>query len=129
MLLLIPALLFIHYINVFRKNRKLNKAGDIKLIKGLVPELSSFRSGIKFYLMLFSYTLIVLIISRPQFGSKIEETKREGVEIIIALDVSNSMLAEDIQPDRLERAKQSISRLVDRLENLIVPHPTPHSSV
>lgn len=117
LLLLIPLLVAMHYVNVYRRKRKLKKAGDIDLISGLIPELSSFRRGIKFYLLLISFALLVLIISRPQFGSKIEDSKREGVEIIIALDVSNSMLAEDIQPNRLERAKQSISRLVDRLEN------------
>jgi Ca-activated chloride channel family protein len=57
------------------------------------------------------------MLSRPQFGSKIEDIKKQGVEVIIALDVSNSMLAEDIQPDRLTRAKQAISRLVDNLDN------------
>ena len=57
------------------------------------------------------------MLARPQFGSKLEEVKKQGVEVIIALDVSNSMLAEDIQPDRLTRAKQAISRLVDNLEN------------
>ena len=57
------------------------------------------------------------MLSRPQFGSKIEDVKKQGVEVIIALDVSNSMLAEDIQPDRLTRAKQAISRLVDNLDN------------
>jgi len=59
----------------------------------------------------------VIMLSRPQFGSKIEDIKKQGVEVIIALDVSNSMLAEDIQPDRLTRAKQAISRLVDNLDN------------
>ena len=57
------------------------------------------------------------MLARPQFGSKIEDVKKQGVEVIIALDVSNSMLAEDIQPDRLTRAKQAISRLVDNLDN------------
>ena len=57
------------------------------------------------------------MLARPQFGSKLEEVKRQGVEVILALDVSNSMLAEDIQPSRLERAKQAISRLVENLDN------------
>ncbi len=57
------------------------------------------------------------MLARPQFGSRLEEVKKQGVEVIIALDVSNSMLAEDIQPNRLTRAKQAIERLVDNLEN------------
>ncbi len=117
LLLLIPLLVILHYINKYNGKRKIRKAGNTKLINGLIPENSYIRKGIKFYLILFAFTLGVVMIARPQFGSKIEEMKREGVEIIIALDVSNSMLAEDIQPNRLERAKQSISRLVDRLEN------------
>ena len=59
----------------------------------------------------------IIMLARPQFGSKIADVKKQGVEVIIALDVSNSMLAEDIQPDRLTRAKQAISRLVDNLDN------------
>ena len=60
---------------------------------------------------------VIIILARPQFGSKLEDVKKQGVEVIIALDVSNSMLAEDIQPDRLTRAKQAMSRLVDNLDN------------
>jgi Ca-activated chloride channel family protein len=59
----------------------------------------------------------VIILARPQFGSKLEEVKKEGVEVIIAMDVSNSMLAEDIQPNRLTRAKQALTRLIDNLDN------------
>jgi len=59
----------------------------------------------------------IILLARPQFGSKLEEVKKEGVEVIIALDVSNSMLAEDIQPDRLTRAKQALTRLIDNLDN------------
>ncbi len=60
---------------------------------------------------------LIIILARPQFGSKLEEVKKEGVEVIIALDVSNSMLAEDIQPNRLTRAKQALTRLIDNLDN------------
>ena len=59
----------------------------------------------------------MLTVARPQFGSRLEEVKREGVEVIIALDVSNSMLAADITPSRLERAKQAIAQLVDQLRD------------
>jgi Ca-activated chloride channel family protein len=72
---------------------------------------------LKFFIRLTAFIFAVLLISRPQFGSKLEEVKREGVEVIIALDVSNSMLAEDIQPDRLTRAKQALTRLIDNLDN------------
>ncbi len=82
-----------------------------------MPELSDSRPVIKFILLLSAVLAGVIMLSRPQFGSRIEDVKKQGVEVIIALDVSNSMLAEDIQPDRLTRAKQAISRLVDNLEN------------
>jgi Ca-activated chloride channel family protein len=61
--------------------------------------------------------MVIIILARPQFGSKLEEVKKEGAEVIIALDVSNSMLAGDIQPDRLTRAKQALTRLIDNLDN------------
>lgn len=117
MLILVPLMLALHITFYIRRKKILTQAGDTELIRGLIPEYSRTRTNIKFYLLLFVFGLGSLLLARPQFGSKIEELKREGVEIIIALDVSNSMLAEDIQPNRLERAKQSISRLVDRLED------------
>lgn len=116
-LLLVPLLVVIWIINLQKGTGKLKKAGDRVLIAGLMPEASRFRRSIKYLLLLAAFIFSVILAARPQFGSKLEEVKRKGVEIIIALDVSNSMLAEDIQPNRLERAKQSISRLVDELEN------------
>jgi Ca-activated chloride channel family protein len=79
--------------------------------------MSGIRHLIKFTLQLIAVAAGIIMLSRPQFGSKIEDVKKQGVEVIIALDVSNSMLAEDIQPERLTRAKQAISRLVDNLDN------------
>ncbi len=87
------------------------------MVGSLVPELSRIRPVIKFILQLIAFSAGIIMLARPQFGSKIEDVKKQGVEVIIALDVSNSMLAEDIQPDRLTRAKQAISRLVDNLDN------------
>jgi Ca-activated chloride channel family protein len=82
-----------------------------------MPALSFSRPVIKFLLAMLALAALIFGIARPQFGSKLREIKREGVEIIIALDVSNSMMAEDIQPNRLERAKQAIAKMVDRLVN------------
>jgi Ca-activated chloride channel family protein len=116
LLLLLPVMILIYIINTFRKNRALKRLGNIDLVTTLVPEMSKARPFIKFILQLIAVAAGVIILSRPQFGSKIEDVKKEGVEVIIALDVSNSMLAEDIQPNRLTRAKQAISRLVDNLD-------------
>jgi len=116
-LLLLPVLILLYIINEIRKKWALQRLGDIKLVGSLIPELSKIRPVVKFFLQLIAVTAGIIMLSRPQFGSKIEDVKKQGVEVIIALDVSNSMLAEDIQPDRLTRAKQAISRLVDNLDN------------
>jgi len=79
--------------------------------------VSRSRPFTKFVFFNLTWLFLVLGIARPQLGAKLETVKRKGVEIIVALDVSNSMLAEDIQPDRLERAKQAISKMVERMEN------------
>jgi len=117
LLLLLPAAILLFILNEIRKKKALKRLGDINLVSGLVPELSGIRPVIKFGLQLIALLAGVIMLARPQFGSKIEDVKKQGVEVIIALDVSNSMLAEDIQPDRLTRAKQAISRLVDDLDN------------
>lgn len=117
LLLLLPVMMLLFFINAIRKKRALKRFGDINLVKSLIPEMSKFRPVFKFILQLAAVSSGIIMLSRPQFGSKIEDVKKHGVEVIIALDVSNSMLAEDIQPDRLTRAKQAISRLVDNLDN------------
>lgn len=117
LLLLLPVLILLYIINIARKKKALKRLGDTNLINGLIPEMSSIRPAIKFILELIAVLSGIIMLSRPQFGSKIENVKKQGVEVIIALDVSNSMLAEDIQPNRLTRAKQAISRLVDNLDN------------
>jgi Ca-activated chloride channel family protein len=104
-------------INEFRRRKSLKKLGESVLIHKLIPEFSKTRTVVKFVFLLVGISAVIVMLSRPQFGSKLEEVKKQGVEVIIALDVSNSMLAEDIQPDRLTRAKQAISKLVDNLEN------------
>ena len=117
LLLLLPVMILLYIINEIRKRRARKRLGDMKLVSSLMPELSDSRSIVKFILMLSAVLAGLIMLSRPQFGSKIEDVKKQGVEVIIALDVSNSMLSEDIQPDRLTRAKQAISRLVDNLDN------------
>lgn len=117
LLLLLPVLILLYIINEVRKRKALKRLGDVNLVSRLVPEMSTVRPSIKFILQLIAVLAGIIMLSRPQFGSKIEDIKKQGVEVIIALDVSNSMLAQDIQPDRLTRAKQAISRLVDNLDN------------
>lgn len=117
LLLLLPVLVLLWILNNVRRKRSLRKLGEQKLINELLPEQSGIRPAIKFLLGLLSVTAVIIMLARPQFGSKLEEVKKEGVEVIIALDVSNSMLSRDIQPDRLTRAKQALTRLIDNLDN------------
>lgn len=117
LLLLIPVMVLLFTINAIWRKRSLKKLGDSVLVNRLLPEMSGTRPVVKFLLLMIAFSASVIMLARPQFGSKIEEVKKQGVEVIIALDVSNSMLAEDIQPNRLTRAKQAIERLVDNLKN------------
>ncbi|MDY0199644.1 MAG: VWA domain-containing protein [Tenuifilaceae bacterium] len=116
-LLAIPLLVGLYILASFLRKRRLAEFGNVDTIKQLMPGVSVRRGWIKLILYIIAFSLMVLGVARPQFGSKLTESKRKGVEIIIALDVSNSMMAQDIQPNRLDRAKQAISRLVDQLSN------------
>ena len=115
LLLLLPLMLLLFIINILRRKRALRKLGRKELVTGMMPGASTNRPAVKFLFQSLALLSAVIMLARPQFGSKIEEVRRQGVEVIIALDVSNSMLASDIPPDRLTRAKQAISRLVDNL--------------
>ncbi|MBN2667480.1 MAG: VWA domain-containing protein, partial [Bacteroidales bacterium] len=117
LLLILPVLAGLFIVSRVRSRNAIRKLGDTTLISRLMPELSGTRPVLKFILLLAGISAIIIVLARPQYGSKLEEVRKLGVEVIIALDVSNSMLAEDIQPDRLTRAKQAISRLVDNLSN------------
>jgi len=116
-LLIIPLLtLFFIWARIARK-RALKRFGSLQTITELMPFVSKSRPVFKFFLLMLALAFFIVGAARPQFGSKLKKLTREGVEIIIALDVSNSMLAEDIQPNRLERAKRAISRMVDRMKD------------
>jgi len=117
LLLLLPVLILLWIIRAAWRKRAVQKLGNTSLVRQLMPEYSIARPIIKFMFQLLALASVIIILARPQFGSRLEEVKKQGVEVIIALDVSNSMLAEDIQPDRLTRAKQALSRLIDNLEN------------
>jgi Ca-activated chloride channel family protein len=98
------------------KKNALDLFGDNRLVKELMHSFSKIRTQIKNILTILIFILLVIGIVNPQVGAKMEEVKREGVDLMIAIDLSNSMMAEDIKPNRLERAKLAISRLIDKLE-------------
>ena len=117
LLLLVPALAGLHYATNYFRKKRLARYGDIRLLKELMPEVSVARREVKMWLMLLAFAMLVCALARPQFGTKEETLKRQGIEAIIAMDVSNSMMAEDYSPNRLERAKLAISSLVDKLRD------------
>ncbi|MGD9992719.1 MAG: VWA domain-containing protein [Salinivirgaceae bacterium] len=116
-LLALPILGLIFLTALYRRKNALKSFGNADLVKGLTPEASLSKPWLKFILMESALMLIIIAMAGPQFGTKLKEIKREGVELVIALDISNSMMAEDIAPNRLENAKRAISKLVDRLHN------------
>lgn len=116
-LLAIPVFFIFFLLMLYWRQRAIKKIGDKSLIKKLMPNASVPKYWLRFIIIVLAFAALVLGIANPQIGTKLEEVKREGVDIIIALDVSNSMRAEDIKPSRLERSKQSISRLIDKLQN------------
>ena len=117
LLVLIPVLALIRFISYRNQKRKLRKFGDPKLLKELMPDVSRFRPSIKFWILLAALALLIVMLARPQMGTKISQEKRTGIETIIALDISNSMLAEDIVPSRLDRSKMMVENLVDHFTN------------
>ena len=117
LLLLIVPLLFVAYALYLRaRRRRIARLGDPELVATLMPEASTGKGWLKITLLALAWFFFVLGLSRPQLGARLKEHQSQGVEVVIALDVSNSMLAEDYSPNRLERAKLAISRLVDRLQ-------------
>ena len=117
LLVLIPVLALIRFITYRNKKKKLRKFGDPKLLKELMPDVSRFRPSVKFWILLGALALLIIMLARPQMGTKISQEKRTGIETIIALDISNSMLAEDIVPSRLDRSKMMVENLVDHFTN------------
>ena len=117
MLLIIPIFVLMRFIVWQKRKRNLRKFGDPSLLKEMMPDVSKYRPTIKFCLLLSAITILIFMIARPQVGSKISHEKREGIEVLIALDISNSMLAQDVIPSRLEKSKLLIEDLVDHFTN------------
>lgn len=116
MLILIPLFTALFVFLRYQRKQNLKKFGDIQLMAHLMPEVSSVRPVIKFSLMMLALSLIIFIMARPQYGIRNEEYKRSGIEAIIAVDVSNSMLCEDISPNRLMKSKMIVSKLIEQLD-------------
>ena len=117
LLVLIPILALIRFVSYRNQKKRLRKFGDPALLKALMPDVSRFRPSVKFWILEGALALLIVMLARPQLGTKISHEKRVGIETIIAMDISNSMRAEDIVPSRLDRSKMMIENLVDHVTN------------
>jgi Ca-activated chloride channel family protein len=117
-LLIVILLLVVFYVVMVGKKRKaIAEFGNPELLKPLMPLLSFKRGTWKFVMLMLALAFVILGVAGPQFGSKLQQVKKKGVELMIVLDVSNSMMAQDIKPSRLEKAKMAISRMVEKLSD------------
>ncbi|WP_430928207.1 VWA domain-containing protein [Polaribacter marinivivus] len=114
-LAIIPVMIVIFLLVLWWKKRTQKKFADLELLEQLAPNSSVFKSTLKLLILSLGITFLVLALVNPKMGSKLKTVKREGVDLVFALDVSRSMLAEDIAPNRLEKAKQVISKIIDNL--------------
>ena len=117
LLIVIPILALIRLIGYRRRLVKLKKFGDMELVQQQMADISKYRPTVKFWLLQSALALLIVMLARPQMGSKISNEKRNGIETIIALDISNSMLAEDVVPSRLAKSKLLVENLVDNFTN------------
>ena len=117
LLVLIPFLALIRYLSYRNQKKRLRKFGEPSLLKALMPDVSRFRPSVKFWILQGALALLIVMLARPQMGTKINHEKRVGIETIIAMDISNSMRAEDIVPSRLDRSKMMVENLVDHFTN------------
>lgn len=116
LLLGIPVFVVLFVLAQYYRRVVLKRLGDPGILARLMPDASRSKAILKFIMMMIIYALLIIGVANPQTGSRLEQVKRKGIDMVVALDVSNSMLAQDIKPDRLTRAKQALFKLIDRLE-------------
>lgn len=115
LLFIVPFLVLLFLYNQFWKRKKQREFGDLELVKKLSPEKSVFKPILKLVVMLLAIIALIFGLVNPKVGTKIETVKREGIDIVFAMDVSKSMLAEDVAPSRLEKSKQIVSQIINQL--------------
>lgn len=109
-----PVIALLFFYSIYRRNKDIRSYGNPQLLKAFIPSYASLRNHLTFWLSLTAVMLMVFVLARPQFGAKKETVTTRGVEVVVALDISNSMLADDITPNRLEKAKRLISRIINK---------------
>ena len=115
LLFIVPLLVLLFLYNQYWKRKKQREFGDLDMIKKLSPEKSVFKPILKLIVMLLALSALILGLVNPKIGTKMETVKREGIDIVFAMDVSKSMLAEDVAPSRLEKSKQIVSQIINQL--------------
>lgn len=116
LLILIPVLTVIYALVQLRMKKQLKSFGDLELMRSLMPDVSPIRRHVKFALMMVALGLLAVVLARPQYGTRNEEVKRSGIEVAIAVDVSNSMLCQDVSPSRLDKSKMIVSKLIEQFD-------------
>ncbi len=116
-LAIIPILVLVFMYNLYWKRKKQQEFGDLEMIKRLSPEKSIFKPILKFVVFTLAIIFVIVALVNPKIGTKAETVKREGIDIVFAIDVSKSMLCEDVAPNRLEKSKQIISQIINQLGN------------
>lgn len=114
-LIAVPVFVIGYVVSTKRKQRQLQEFGDKEMMAQLMPDASKSRPIWKFCLLIVAFVLLIVAAARPQYGQKENTVKRQGIEVMVALDISNSMLAEDVAPNRLDRAKQMLSKMIDHM--------------
>src|SRR5690606_19593361 len=113
----LPILLLLFIVAYSNKKRKLRKLSDARFVSVLLPDMSNTKPIVSFVLLSVALVMLVFAAARPQFGLKLQEVTQKGVEVVVLFDVSNSMRAEDVKPNRIERAKMQTQKLIDKLDN------------
>ena len=114
LLCIIPIVLILFVYNQYWKVKKQREFGDVELIQKLAPQKSAFKPVLKIITVLLGMAFIIVGLVNPKIGTKVEKVKRQGIDIMFAVDVSKSMLAEDVAPSRLEKSKQIVSQLINQ---------------
>jgi Ca-activated chloride channel family protein len=114
-LAVIPIIVILFLINLYWKRKKQREFGDVELVKKLSPEKSVFKPVLKITVLLLALASLIIGLANPKIGTKMETVKREGIDVVFAIDVSKSMLAEDMAPNRLDKTKQIVSQIINQL--------------
>ncbi len=115
LLFILPLIVLVFLANLYWKRKKQREFGDLEMVKKLSPESSVFKPVLKLVVLLLAFLGLIIALVNPKIGTKMETVKREGIDIVFAMDVSKSMLAEDVAPNRLDKSKQIVSQIINQL--------------